>query len=89
MTGMRSKWPRITATSRAWYVTPSSCLKRGLVRLVDDDQAEIAIGQEQGGARADRHHLASPRAIARQARRRCGLAQVLNASATGAWPKRA
>jgi hypothetical protein len=45
------------------------------MRLVDHDQAEIAIGQEQA-ERAPTTTLASPLAIARHARRRCDWRQV-------------
>ena len=40
------------------------------MRFVDDDQAEIGVRQEQA-ERAPTTTLASPLAIARQARRRC------------------
>ena len=36
-------------------------LEAGLVRLVDDDQAELGIGQEQRRARADRHRRLAAR----------------------------
>ena len=46
-------------------------LEARLVRLVDDDQAEVGIGQEQRRAGADRDRAPRRWRSPRQARRRC------------------
>ena len=53
ITGMSSNWPRITATSRAWYWTPSSCLKLGSCASSTTIRPRLRIGQEQRRAGAD------------------------------------
>ena len=53
ITGMSSNLARITAMSRAWYWTPSSCLKLGSCASSTTIRPRLGIGQEQRRARAD------------------------------------
>ena len=67
---------RITAVSRAWYWTPSSCLKLGSCASSTTISPRFGIGEEQGRARADRDLRFAA----------CDAAPVRAAAATSAGP---